>query len=58
MKNQQVWREMHKSLMSPNQRHLKIKWVFKIKHNCVCWVHLVAWGHSQVPGVDLSKTTH
>ena len=41
--------------MPSNCWHVKIKWVFKIKHNSMYWVHLVMCGHSQVPGVNFSK---
>ena len=51
---QQVWCMTHKSLMPPNCRCIKNKWV-KIKCNCVYQVHLMACGYSQVPGVDVSK---
>ena len=40
---------------APNQRCVKNKWVFKIKHNDVYWVHLIACRYSQVPGIDFSK---
>ena len=46
---------MHKSLMPPNCRCIKNKCVFKIKHNGVNRVHLVACGYSQVPNVNFSK---
>ena len=52
MNKQQVWQKMHKSLVHSNCRCMKNKWVFKIKHNGVCWESLVACGYSQVPGVD------
>ena len=47
--------KMLKSLMSPNCRYIKNKWVFKITCNGVHQVHLVAHGYSQVPGVNFSK---
>ena len=45
---------MLKILMPPNHRCIKNDWVFKIKHNGVYLVHLVACGYSQVPSVDFS----
>ena len=55
MNKQQVWHKTHKSLMLPNCKCVKNKWVFKIKHNDVCWACLVTCRYSQVPGVDFSK---
>ena len=55
MEKQQVWRKTQKSLMHPNHRCVKNKWVFKIKHNGVYEVLLVACGYSQVPGMDFSE---
>ena len=52
MSKQQLWHKTKKSLMPPNQRCVKNKWVFKIKHNSVYQACLVACGYSQVPGVD------
>ena len=46
---------MLQSLMSSNSKCIKNKWIFKIKHNGVYQVHLVAHGYSQVPGVDFSE---
>ena len=46
---------MLKSLMPPNHRCIKNKWVFKIKCNGVYQMHFVACGYSQIPGVDFSK---
>ena len=55
MKKQQIWRTMHKSHMPPNHGCDKNKWVFKIKHNGVYQTCLVAYGYSQVPGIDSSE---
>ena len=52
MNEQQVWHKTSKSLMPPNCRCLKNKWVFKIKHNGMYHAHLVECGYSQVPGID------
>ena len=41
-----------KSLMPPNCRCMKNKWIFKIKHNAVYQVHLVAYGYSQLHSID------
>ena len=46
---------MHKSLMSTNCMCIKNKQVFKIKHNGVFRVHLVACGYSEILGDDFSK---
>ena len=55
MNKQQVWHKIKKSLVPPNQRCIKNKWVLKIKHNSVYRVHLVPCGYSQVPGIDFSE---
>ena len=55
MNKQQVWWTMLKSLMPPNCSCIKNKWCFKIKHNSVYQVHLVACEYSQVLTVDFSK---
>ena len=55
MNKQQVWHKMHKSLMPPNCKCIKNKWVFKIKHNGVYRVQLVACTYSQVPGINFSE---
>ena len=55
MNKQQVWRKIHKKLMPLNLPYVKNKWVFKIKHNCVYWTHLVSCRYSQVPGLEFSK---
>ena len=52
---QQVWWEMHKSLMPPNHRCIKNKWVFKIRHNNMYQVQLAVCGYSQVPSIDFSE---
>ena len=41
--------------MPPHCRCVKNKWVFKIKHNSVYQVFLMACGCSQVPGFNVSK---
>ena len=41
--------------MPPNPRCLKNKWVFKIKHNSVYWMCLIACRYSQVPEVNFSQ---
>ena len=52
MKKQQVWQKTHESLMPPYHRCIKNKWVFKIKHNGMYQVGLVAYGYSD------PKNTH
>ena len=52
MNKQQVWCITCKSLMPPNYRCIKNKWVFKIKCNSVYQACLVGCGYSQVPSVN------
>ena len=54
MIKQQVWHKTSKSLMPPNQRCVKNKWVFKIKCNSVYQVCLSCM-YSQVPGIDFCE---
>ena len=44
-----------KCLIPPNCKCIKNKWVFKIKHNSVYQVNLVACGYSQVLSVNFSE---
>ena len=55
MEKWQVWRKVLKTLMPPNYRSIKNKWVFKIKCNSVNQIYLVACGSSQVYRVKFSK---
>ena len=55
MNKQQVWHKTGKKLMPCNQRCVKNKWVFKIKHNGVYWVYFIACWYSQVPGIYFSE---
>ena len=45
----------NKSLMNPNCRCIKNKWVFKIKCNGMYQAYLVTCRYSQVPGIDFSE---
>ena len=55
MSKQQLWHKTKKSLMPPNQRCVKNKWVFKIKCKGVYQASLIAIGYSQVPGIEFSE---
>ena len=44
-----------KSLMPPNSRCMKNRWVFKIKCNGVYRACLITCGYSQVPGINFSE---
>ena len=55
MNKQQVWQKMLRSLMPPNHKYIKNKWVFKIKHNGMYQVCLEECWYSQVPSFDFSK---
>ena len=55
MNKLQVWCKTTKSLLPPNQRCVKNKWVFKIKRNGVYRAGLIACRYSQVPGIDFSE---
>ena len=48
-------KKMHKSLIPPNCKCVKNKWVFKIKWNVVHLSWLVARGYSQVLDVNFSE---
>ena len=54
MNKQQVWCKTSKSLMPPNHRCMKNKWVLKIKCNGVYQVCHIACRYSQVPGINFS----
>ena len=54
MNKQQVLCRTSKNLMPPNQRCVKNKWVFKIKHNGMYQACLIACRYSQVLVIDFS----
>jgi hypothetical protein len=54
MKRRNVWKKIKQKNM-PNRRCcVKCKWLFKIKRNGVFRARLVAYGYSQIPGVDFT----
>ena len=55
MNKQQVWHKTSKNLMTHNQGCAKSKWVFKIRHNGVYPMCLLACGYSLVPDIDFSE---
>ena len=50
---QQVWHMTSKSLIPPNHRCMKNKWVFKVKHSGVYQECLITCGYSQVPTINI-----
>ena len=52
---QLVGRKMLQTLMPPNCRYVKKKWVFNIECSHAYSAHMVEYGYSQVPRVDFSE---
>jgi hypothetical protein len=55
MDKQQVWEIIKKEDILENRRTIKCKWIFKIKRNGIFRARLVAYGYSQIPGIDFNK---
>ena len=49
---QQVWIKTERKMIPNNRRHIRNKWVFKIKRDCTYRARLVSLRYSQIPGVD------
>jgi hypothetical protein len=52
MQQLQVWHVLNKSDIPPNRKCIRNKWVFDIKRTGIFRARLVAYGYSQIPGVD------
>ncbi len=50
-----VWKRIKKRDILPECWYVKCKWVFKVKQNGVFHSRLVAYGYSQIPGVDFTE---
>ena len=57
MTNQQVWWKTSKPLIPPNLWHKNCTWVFENKHNGMYCTMLVAYGNSQIPGVNFLENS-
>ena len=56
MINKGVWRESKRGNMPPNRRKIDSKLVFKKKRGGQFRARLVAWGYTEITGVDFTKT--
>jgi hypothetical protein len=56
MKEKEVYEKICKSELPNGRTCIKNKWVFKIKRNGIFRARLVAFGYSQVPGVDFQES--
>ena len=57
MNKEKVWQKTVKSLMPPNHWCITNMWGFKIKHDGVYWVHLVACGTARYPVSTFPKAS-
>ena len=55
MTQMKVWTKIKRSMMPPNRRCVKYKWVLEIKRDGRFRARLVACGYSQVGGVDFTE---
>ena len=56
MKDRHVWRRVKRRDMPQGRRCVKCRWVFEIKRNGIFRPRLVAWGYSQIPGMDFTES--
>jgi hypothetical protein len=54
MDKQQVWEIIKKEDIPEDRRAIKCKWIFKIKQNGIFRARLVAYGYSQIPGINFN----
>ncbi len=50
-----IWHKVKCSAIPKGQRCIKLKWVFKTKHDSIFCARLVACGYRQIPGVDFTE---
>ena len=55
MINKGVWRKSKRGNMSPNRRLIDSKWVFDKKRDGQLRALIVAWGDTQIQGVELTE---
>ena len=55
MTQMKVWTKIKRSMMPPNRRCVKYKWILEIKRDGHFRARLVACGYSQVGGVDFTE---
>jgi Reverse transcriptase (RNA-dependent DNA polymerase) len=56
MSKKEVWEIIKKENIPKNRRTVKCKWIFKIKQNGIFRARLVAYGYSQIPGIDFNES--
>ncbi len=56
MNNCGMWCKVKQSVIPSGKCCIKSKWLFKIKRDGMFQAKLVAWGYSQIPGIDFTKT--
>jgi Reverse transcriptase (RNA-dependent DNA polymerase) len=56
MKQHKVMRVIKRNQMEPGRKCIKYKWIFDIKRDGTFKARLVAFGYSQVPGIDFQES--
>jgi hypothetical protein len=54
MDKQQVWEIIKKENIPEDRKTIKCKWIFKMKRKGIFRARLLAYGYSQIAGIDFN----